>query len=88
MIEFQELYSIEYSEVIDEYSVLGHDIMLYYGRGLIDYGLDFPFYFGEMNTDDLVDLVFNFQAVGPDSGFENHGIHMLYFEDFELKEKK
>jgi hypothetical protein len=88
MIEFQKLYSVEYSEVIDEYSVLGHDIMLYYGRGLIDYGLDFPFYFGEMNTDDLVDLVFNFQAVGPDSGFENHGIHMLYFEDFELREKK
>ena len=50
--------------------------------------LDVPFYFGEMNTDDLVDLVFNFQAVGPDSGFENHGIHMLYFEDFEIKEKK
>jgi energy-converting hydrogenase A subunit M len=88
MIKFQKLYNSEYHEMIDEYSVLGHDIMLYYGRGLIDYGLDFPFYFGEMNTDDLVDLVFNFQAVGPDSGFENHGIHMLYFEDFEIKEKK
>ncbi len=88
MIKFQKLYNSEYHEMIDEYSVLGHDIMLYYGRGLIDYGLDFPFYFGEMNTDDLVDLVFNFQAVGPDSGFENHGIHVLYFEDFEIKEKK
>ena len=88
MVEFQELYYYKYKEVIDEYSVLGHDIMLYYGRGLIDYGLDFPFYFDEMNTEDLVDLVFQYQAAGPDSGYENHGIHMMYFEDFELKEKK
>ena len=28
------------------------------------------------------------KAVGPDSGYENHGTHIMFYEDFEFKKEE
>jgi len=82
--EFEKGYKLLYDDYATEYSILGFDVMLYFGRALKEYGLDFPVYINQVSKDGLVDSVFNFNQVGPDSGFENEGAHILYFQDFEL----
>ncbi len=83
--DFSKLYNSEYDDVIDEYAILGYDVMLFYGRGLKEHGLDFTYHFDSISRDGILDYQFNFEAVGPDSGFENHGTHIMFFEDYKLK---
>ncbi|MFK7756565.1 MAG: LysM peptidoglycan-binding domain-containing protein [Flavobacteriales bacterium] len=86
--EFSDLYNDTFDDVVDEYSVLGYDIMLYYGRGLKTYGVDLCHYFNEISTDGILDHKFDMRPVGPDSGYENHGTHIMYFENFEFKKEE
>lgn len=86
--EFADLYEDSFDDVVDEYSVLGYDIMLFYGRGLKAHGLDLNYYFDSINREGLLDYKFDLKAVGPDSGYENHGTHIMYFEDFEFKKEE
>jgi len=82
---FEELYLEKYDDYVTDYSILGYDVMLFFGRAISEYGLDFPVYINGISKEGIVDSEFNFIQVGPDSGFENHGSHILYFEDYDLK---
>jgi len=83
--DFDKLFYSEFKDYADDYSVLGFDVMLYYGRGLQNYGLEFPLFYDQIQTKDIIDTKFNFEETGPDSGYENHGTYIIYFEDYEMK---
>lgn len=70
------------------FAVMGYDLMLYYGHGLLDYGRDFPNHFNEIKIDNLIGTNFSYFKTGAESGFENQHCIILETEDYELKELK
>lgn len=70
------------------FAVMGYDLMLYYGTGLMNYGRDFPNHFSEIQVTDLIGTDFNYFKTGSESGFENGHCVILETQDYELKELK
>lgn len=70
------------------FAVMGYDLMLYYGQGLLEYGRDFPNHFREIKVDHLIGTNFNYFKTGAESGFENQHCFILETVDYEIKELK
>ncbi len=81
---FRERFNTEPSE----YAYLGHDVMLFYGKGLLLYGINFPNRFGGIDQSDLLSLRFDFNKTGIDSGFENRYVYLLEHRNFALQPLK
>jgi LysM repeat protein/ABC-type branched-subunit amino acid transport system substrate-binding protein len=67
------------------FAVLGYDMMLYYGTGLVNYGRDFPNNFSNIKVNGLVGTGFDYFKTGSESGFENRFCKIYRTEEFELK---
>lgn len=67
------------------FAVLGYDMMLYYGTGLVNYGRDFPNNFSNIQVKGLVGTGFDYFKTGSESGFENRFCRIYKTEEFELK---
>lgn len=84
-IEFVERFREQYNSEPSEFAFIGHDVMLYYGRGLTLYGVNFPQYFDEIPQNGLLHLQFDFEKTGPNSGFENQHAFVVIHDDYTLK---
>ncbi len=82
--EWIESYRKKYRSEPTEYAFVGYDILLYYGRGLNQFGKLFPDHFGEIKQEGLLTSKFKFLRTGAESGFENEGLFILGTRDFEL----
>ncbi len=67
------------------FAVLGYDMMLYYGTGLVNHGRDFPNHFSQIKVSGLVGTGFDYFKTGSESGFENRFCRIYRTEEFELK---
>jgi LysM repeat protein len=85
-MEFEAKFQENYNTASDLYARIGYDVMLYYGQGLIDHGLNFPNKFNEMSQNGLINLGFDFVKTGMESGFENKHVYMIEHDDFHLQE--
>ncbi len=84
-IEWMEAYRRRFKTEPTEFSVLGYDLFLYYGTGLLLYGKDFPNHFSELKVQGLQGTGFDFFRTGNESGFENKFYHLLQTSDFSIQ---
>lgn len=68
-----------------DYSMLGYDIMTFYGRGMAVYGVNFPNHFNDISESGLLDVGFSFTKTGLESGFENEQVFLLTHQDYFLQ---
>lgn len=78
-----ENYRSKYKSEPSSFAFVGYDIMLYYGRGLKQFGSEFPNHFSEMIGDYLA-TQFDFFRASKDSGFENAGINIIRTDNYQL----
>lgn len=83
-----EVYRKKFKSEPTDFSVLGYDIMMYYGQALMMYGRDFPNHFAEFNAKGLVATGFNFIKTGDESGFENRFTSVMRTEDYSIIQVK
>jgi LysM repeat protein len=100
-VSFPKSLYLDYSEEFDQnwietfrkkfktepsnFAVLGYDMMLYYGTGLVNFGRDFPNNFSNIQVSGLVGTGFDYFKTGSESGFENRFCKIYKTEEFELK---
>jgi LysM repeat protein len=82
--DWVETFRKKYRSEPTEYAFAGYDILLYYGRGLRQFGKLFPDHFGEISQMGLLTSRFQLMRTGAESGFENKGMFILGTRDFEL----
>jgi LysM repeat protein/ABC-type branched-subunit amino acid transport system substrate-binding protein len=83
--QFVAAYRKAYNEEPPEYAFIGYDVMLYYGLGLLDFGIGFPNHFDQINQKGLLYLGFDFEKTGLESGYENNFAYLLQHEGYELE---
>jgi ABC-type branched-subunit amino acid transport system substrate-binding protein len=83
-LDWVEQYKKKFKSDPTDYSAIGYDVMMYYGRGLNQYGKLFPNHFSEIKSDDLVGNIFDYFKTGAESGFENRHVYILGTSDFEI----
>lgn len=81
---FRERFNSEPSN----YAFLAYDVMLFYGKGLLQYGINFPNRFELIDQSSLLSIGFRFQKTGMDSGFENRHVYLLEHRNFALEPLK
>jgi len=79
-----ESFRKRYRSEPDEYGFLGYSIMMYYGKGLMQYGRQFPNHFSDIPCPECAVSAFDFVRTGGESGFENRHFFIVGTEDFEL----
>ncbi|MFM2316629.1 MAG: hypothetical protein RLZZ155_961, partial [Bacteroidota bacterium] len=70
-------YRKEYQSEPDEFSAIMHDIVLYYGTGLMQFGTDVGQHLNEIDNTGLIALGFEFFKAGPESGYENAYVNVV-----------
>ncbi len=80
---FVKAYRERYKTDVDEYAMLGFDVMFYYGKALMRFGTDFPQHFAEIHTEPL-HMGFRMTRTGPENGFRNEHAIMLQQRDLKL----
>jgi hypothetical protein len=61
----------------DEYSVIMHDVLLFYGTGLKMYGTDLNNHLNDIDCPGLIFMGFNFFKTGPETGYENAYVNVV-----------
>ena len=61
----------------DEYSIIMHDILLFYGTGLKMFGTDLNNHLNDIDCPDLIFMGFNFFKTGPETGYENAYVNVV-----------
>lgn len=84
VVDFIETYRARFDVVASEYALIGHDLMLFYGRGMMLYGAGFQSALGSMPNHGLLHLKFRYRKTGIDSGFENEHVFMLQHQNYYL----
>lgn len=67
-----------------DFAFMGHDVMTYYGTGLLIYGINFPNAFKSIPQDRLIHVRFRYSKTGLDGGFENEHAFLLHHQNFHL----
>jgi hypothetical protein len=70
-------YRKEFQSEPDEFSAIMHDIVLYYGTGLQEFGTDLGKHLNEIDNTGLIALGFEFFKAGPESGYENAYVNVV-----------
>jgi hypothetical protein len=65
----------------NDYAVIGHDVILYYGKALLAFGSDFQAHLNEVDGAGLVGMGFDFFRVSEKSGFENSFVNVVQNND-------
>ena len=61
----------------DEYSIIMHDVLLFYGTGLKMYGTDLNNHLNDIDCPGLIFMGFNFFKTGPETGYENAFVNVV-----------
>lgn len=77
---FRERYNSE----PDAFAFSGFDLALYYGRGLMQYGLHFAQHLPEFEHDGLLTTGFDYVKTGVETGFENTHSFLVRQENYRL----
>ncbi len=80
-----EAFSKTYDADATEYALLGYDIALYYGMGLLYFGEDFPQSFDRIPQTGLTHVRFKLRKTGLDSGYENEHVFLLNHINYNLQ---
>lgn len=80
-----EAFRTTYNADATEYALLGYDIALYYGMGLLYFGEDFPQAFDRIPQTGLTNVVFKLRKTGLDSGYENEHVFLLNHMNYYLQ---
>jgi LysM repeat protein/ABC-type branched-subunit amino acid transport system substrate-binding protein len=75
--DLYDVFRRKYKSEPSEYAFLGYNMMLYYCRGLQDFGREFPNHFHEMSQNGLCSWGFSFLKTGQESGFENKHVFIV-----------
>lgn len=78
-----EAYRKKYKTEPGKYSFVGYDVMKFYGKGLQQFGRDFPNHLNEIHTK-LYANGFDFFKTSNESGFENQYVMIIGTEDYSL----
>jgi len=70
-------YRKEFQSEPDEFSAIMHDIVLYYGTGLQQFGTEVGQHLNEIDDSGLIALGFEFFKTGPESGYENAYVNIV-----------
>lgn len=68
-----------------DFAFMGHDIMTYYGMGLLMYGINFPNVFKSIPQDRLMHVRYRYAKTGLDGGYENEHVFLLHHQNFYLE---
>lgn len=68
-----------------DFAFLGHDIVMYYGSGLLIYGINFPNVFKSIPQDRLMHVKYRYAKTGMDGGYENEHTFLLHHQNFHLE---
>lgn len=82
---FEKEYTKQYQAIPDDFAYLGFDVAWYYTHLLKNYGLNFEAAFENFKSETLCHK-FDFFKTGFESGFENHSVFIVRYEDFEVKQ--
>ncbi|MAY83736.1 MAG: hypothetical protein CMP59_06330 [Flavobacteriales bacterium] len=80
---FCKMYKKSYELPAEEFSILGYDVGMYYMSLMNDYGLNFEPMFLDYQ-DEFLSRKFDFFKTGLESGFENHSVYLLKYENYKL----
>jgi LysM domain len=65
----------------DEFAVIGHDVLLYYGKALLAFGSDFQNHLSEVDGSGLIGMGFDFFSIGENAGYENSFVNVVQKND-------
>ncbi len=65
----------------NEYAVIGHDVLLYYGKAILAFGTEFQEHLNEVDGAGLVGMGFDFFRVSENAGFENSFVNVVQNND-------
>lgn len=85
--DFLNLYHSAYQGLPSSsgYAQKGFDIALYFGSLIVNYGLNFSDRYEAVPQYQGLTSRFKFESVGEQSGFENRGLYLIYYENYEVK---
>ncbi len=75
--DLYDVFRRKYKSEPSEYAFLGYNMMLYYCKGLQDFGREFPNHFHEMSQMGLCSWGFSFLKTGQESGYENKHVFIV-----------
>jgi hypothetical protein len=81
VIEFVSRFRKSFSTEPDHYAFIGHDILLFFGRGLMEHGNLLPLNFHRINKKGLLSSDFDLFKTGPESGYENNKAFVVQYKD-------
>jgi LysM repeat protein/ABC-type branched-subunit amino acid transport system substrate-binding protein len=70
-------YRKSYKAEPDEYAALMHDVILFYGTGLMMFGTDLNNHLNDIECPGLIFMGFDFFKTGPESGYENAYVNVV-----------
>ena len=82
---FADAYQKEFQVDPSKYAFLGYDIMMFYGCGLIQYGINFPNNFESIDRSGLLHIAFDYRKTGMESGYENEHVYLLRHHEMKLE---
>jgi LysM repeat protein len=82
--DFEQEFMDTYGIAAEKFSYLGFDVGMYYLSLLHEYGSNFGIMFLGLQQEQL-GRKFEFFKTGIESGYENHSVYMIKYEDFEKK---
>jgi len=81
---FCKRYKQSYELAAEKFAILGFDVGMYYLGLMKDYGLNFEYMFLDYH-DEFLSRKFEFFKTGLESGYENHSVYLLKYQDYKLK---
>ncbi len=85
--KFIKNYNRKFGVEPDSYAFLGYDIMMFYGKGLVQYGVNFPAYFDKIDKTGLIYTSMDFEQSNPKNGYENQHVFLLKFDNYTIKKE-
>jgi LysM repeat protein/ABC-type branched-subunit amino acid transport system substrate-binding protein len=82
--EFKEQFYNRNKHLPSKFSYLGYDVGYFYLSLLNQFGVNFEVMFMGYNKEMLM-MNFNYFKTGIESGYENHSVFLLKYEDYKLK---
>lgn len=84
---FIKTYREKYNMEPDSYAFLGYDLMMYYGKGMLQFGANFPAYFEEFDQTGMLYTNIDFKQNGTQNGYENNHVFLLKFNNYTIVKK-
>lgn len=81
--DFESKYKSKYNALPESFAFLGYDVGTYYLGLLREYGANFEIMFLGLQ-EQLLSRKFEFYKTGIESGYENHSVYLVKYQDYHL----